>query len=170
MFAPSAPRYADVGVSVRRVVTGHDEAGRAVVSIDEITSAISSLRQGADAALVWTTQGFPVSNEGDADGAQRTIGTALENGTVFRVIDYAPGVTPRRHRTQSVDYAVVISGEIWMELDAGEEVRLQAGDVLVQRGTIHNWINRSNSICRIAFVLIAATPISRGEGYLPAEG
>ena len=98
------------------------------------------------------------------------MGTALPNGTVFRVIDYAPGVTPRRHRTHSIDYAVVMSGEIWMELEAREEVLLRAGDVLVQRGTVHNWINRSDAICRIAFVLIAAAPIVAEGGALRAEG
>jgi quercetin dioxygenase-like cupin family protein len=157
-------------VRVRRIVTGHDRAGRARVVIDEIASRTSMLRQGAEAALIWTSQGFPIANEGDSDEAQRRVGTALENGTVFRVIDYAPGVTPRRHRTQSIDYAVVISGEIWMELDAGEEVLLKAGDVLVQRGTIHNWINRSDAVCRIAFVLIAAASVTSETGPLAAEG
>jgi quercetin dioxygenase-like cupin family protein len=82
---------------------------------------------------------------------------------VFRVIEYAPGVTPRNHRTDSIDYAVVLSGEIDMELD-DQLVHLGAGDVLVQRGTIHNWVNRSNAPCVIAFVLIDAKPI------LPAHG
>lgn len=134
--------------------------------IDEVATNVSTLRQGAEAALVWTTEGLPISNEGDMDEAQRRVGTALEEGTVFRVIDYAPGVAPRMHRTESIDYAVVISGEIWMQLDDGEEVLLKAGDVLVQRGTIHNWVNRSDKPCRIAFVLIAAQPVAelRAEG------
>jgi quercetin dioxygenase-like cupin family protein len=155
---------------VRRVVTGHDRDGRAKVIIDEIATQTSTLRQGANAALVWTTEGLPISNEGDADESLRRVGTALEEGTVFRVIDYSPGVSPRMHRTESIDYAVVISGEIWMEFDDGEEVLLKAGDVLVQRGTIHNWINRSDEVCRIAFVLIAAAPVAGRNGYLRAEG
>lgn len=157
-------------VAVRRVVTGHGDTGRAKVSIDEIAGRTSTLRPGADAALIWTTRGFPVSNEGAADAANVEVGTALENGTVFRVIDYAPGVTPRRHRTESIDYGVVIAGEIWMELDDGEEILLRAGDVLVQRGTIHNWVNRSAAVCRIAFVLIAAAPVLGSGGHLAAEG
>lgn len=155
---------------VRRVVTGHDANGRARVIIDDIATNTTTLRQGANAALVWTTEGLPISNEGDADESQKRIGTAVEEGTVFRVIDYSPGVTPRMHRTESIDYAVVISGEIWMELDDGEEVLLRAGDVLVQRGTVHNWINRSDDICRIAFVLIAAAPVAAPGGALRAEG
>lgn len=155
---------------VRRVVTGHDGDGRARVIIDEMTPNTATLRQGANAALVWTTEGLPICNDGDEDESLRKVGTAVEEGTVFRVIDYSPGVTPRMHRTESIDYAVVMSGEIWMQLDDGEEVQLRAGDVLVQRGTIHNWVNRSDEICRIAFVLIAATPVAVAGGHLRAEG
>ena len=155
---------------VRRVVTGHDKTGKARVIIDGLASNTMTLRQGANAALVWTTEGLPISNEGDADESLRRVGTAIEEGTVFRVIDYAPGVTPRMHRTESIDYAVVMSGEISMELDDGDEVLLRAGDVLVQRGTIHNWINRGEETCRIAFVLIAAAPVAVKDGHLRAEG
>lgn len=155
---------------VRRVVTGHDKTGKAQVIIDGLATNTTTMRPGANAALVWTTEGLPISNDGDADESQRRIGTAVEEGTVFRVIDYAPGVTPRMHRTESIDYAVVMSGEISMELDDGNEVLLRAGDVLVQRGTIHNWINRSNETCRIAFVLIAAAPLAVKDGRLRAEG
>jgi quercetin dioxygenase-like cupin family protein len=66
---------------------------------------------------------------------------------VFRVVSFGPGVTPRNHRTDSIDYATVISGEIDMELD-GTSVRLKAGDVLVQRGTIHNWVNKGTAALR----------------------
>jgi len=86
---------------------------------------------------------------------------------VFRVVSFGPGVSPRNHRTDSVDYAVVMSGEIDMEMD-GTTVHLHAGDVLVQRGTIHNWINRGTVPCRIAFVLISAKPVVRGGSVLGA--
>ena len=75
---------------------------------------------------------------------------------MFRIVRYQPGVTPRNHRTDSIDYAVVISGAIDMELDDGVVVKLKAGDVLVQRGTMHNWVNRGTEDCVIAFVLISA--------------
>jgi quercetin dioxygenase-like cupin family protein len=68
-----------------------------------------------------------------------------------------------------VDYAVVISGEIDMELD-GETVTLKAGDVIVQRGTIHNWVNRSNAPATVAFVLVAAKPVTAGGKTLAAIG
>ena len=103
---------------------------------------------------MWTTQGFPVNNDSEEDEGLRKTGTTLDNGTVFRVLELAPGARPRNHRTDSIDYAVVMSGEIDMELD-GSTVHLKAGDVLVQRGTIHNWVNRGGVPCVIAFVLIA---------------
>ena len=98
-------------------------------------------------------EGFPVDNDGDSDPSGKNIGTTVDDGTVFRVVSFAPGVTPRNHRTNSIDYAVVISGEIDMELDIGS-VHLKAGDVLVQRGTIHNWVNNGKVPCVIAFALI----------------
>jgi quercetin dioxygenase-like cupin family protein len=78
-------------------------------------------------------------------------------------------VTPRNHRTDSIDYAVVISGEIDLELD-GTIVHLKQSDVLVQRGTVHTWINRGAAPCVIAFALIAAEPVRRGGSVLHAMG
>jgi quercetin dioxygenase-like cupin family protein len=158
-----------MSLKVRRVVTGHDETGRAMVKIDEISKNAVSHRKGAESAVIWSTEGFPVDNDGDVDTSVRQLGTTLSNGTVFRVVRYEPGVTPRRHRTDSVDYAVVISGTIDMELD-GETVTLNAGDVLVQRGTVHNWVNRSNEPCIIAFVLVTGKPATAGGKMLPAVG
>ena len=88
---------------------------------------------------------------------------------MFRVVSFGPGVAPRNHRTDSIDYAVVISGEIDMELDIGT-VHLKAGDVLVQRGTIHNWVNKGSVPCVIAFTLVAAKPVTAGGKTLPAHG
>ncbi|HKO19185.1 MAG TPA: cupin domain-containing protein, partial [Acidobacteriaceae bacterium] len=82
---------------------------------------------------------------------------------------YDPGVTPRNHRTDSIDYAVVISGEIDMVLDL-ETVHLKQGDVLVQRGTVHNWVNNGKEPCFIAFALISAKPVTAGGKSLPAHG
>ena len=156
-------------LTVRRVVTGHDENGRAIVSIDEISKNIVQTRPGAHAAVIWTTEGFPVDNDGSADASGRKVGTTLDNGTVFRVVSFGPGVTPRNHRTDSIDYATVLSGEIDMELD-GTSVHLEAGDVLVQRGTIHNWVNKGTAPCVIAFVLVAAKPVTAGGKMLNAVG
>jgi quercetin dioxygenase-like cupin family protein len=158
-----------MSLKLRRVVTGHDASGHAVVKIDDIAQNVSSRRPGASSTVVWSTDTFPVVNEGDDDLGQRKTGTTLENGTVFRVVRYEPGVAPRRHRTDSVDYAVVISGEIDMELD-GETVTLKAGDVLVQRGTVHNWVNRGKEPAVVAFVLVSAKPVMVAGKALHAEG
>jgi quercetin dioxygenase-like cupin family protein len=158
-----------MALQIRRVVTGHDASGRAVVKIDEVAKNLVSSRPGATACVVWTTEGFPVDNNGDEDAGLRKTGTTLDNGTVFRILELAPGVTPRNHRTDSIDYAVVMSGEVEMELDDAK-VHLEAGDVLVQRGTIHNWVNRGTEPCVIAFVLIAAKPVTVGGKVLHAQG
>src|SRR5215470_8321786 len=157
-----------MSLTIRRVVTGHDENGRAIVSIDESVKNVAQTRPGAEAAVIWTSEGFPVDNDDSADGSARNIGIAtLANGSVFRVVSFAPGVTPRNHRTDSIDFASVLSGEIDMDLD-GEVVHLKAGDVLVQRGTIHNWINKGKEPCVIAFVLVASKPVTAGGQVLHA--
>ena len=129
-------------LQLRRVVTGHTADGRAVVKIDEPAKNVIGNRPGVTSCVVWSTKGFPVDNDDDTDPTSGSFGTTVEGGTVFRVVRYEPGVVPRNHRTDSVDYAVVISGEIEMELDDKVVVKLKAGDALVQRGTIHNWVNR----------------------------
>jgi mannose-6-phosphate isomerase-like protein (cupin superfamily) len=146
-----------MALSLRRVVTGHDENGKAVVRIDDIGANWTSGRQGQSAQVIWTTDDLPVafSEDGEDKGARKT-GTTIAGGSVFRVVEYGPGVAPRNHRTDSIDYAVVLSGEIDMDLD-GEIVHLKAGDLLVQRGTIHNWVNNGTEPCVIAFSLIASS-------------
>lgn len=157
-------------LKLRRVVTGHDANGKAVVKIDEPVKNIVQGRPGANSSVIWSTDKFPTDNSDDFDGSQRKVGTSVDNGTVFRVVQFNPGVTPRNHRTDSIDYAVVMSGEIDMALDDGAVVRLKAGDVLVQRGTIHNWINNGKEPCQIAFVLVGAKPVTAGGKTLHAVG
>jgi len=157
-------------LKLRRVVTGHDEKGRAKVLIDEQVQNVFSPRPGAAYSVIWSTDSHPISNDGDADPSRKTIPTSIDNGTVFRVVSFGPGVSPRNHRTDSIDYAVVMSGEIDMELDDGVVVHLKAGDVLVQRGTIHNWVNKGTVPCVIAFTLVGAKPVSVGGTPLAAHG
>ncbi len=116
---------------VRRVVTDHDKQGRAVVASDEICGSAVSARQGHARLDLWK-------------GA---------DGTVFRVVQYQPGVAPRNHRTETIDYAMVLSGELEMELD-GTVVHLRHGDVVVQQNTMHNWVNRGAVPCVVAYVLL----------------
>jgi quercetin dioxygenase-like cupin family protein len=123
-----------------------------------------SRRPRHQSCVIWSTGEFPAELSDDRDGGAREVGTTDPNGTVFRLVEYQPGVAPRKHRTESIDYAVVLSGEIDMELDDGVTVHLQQGDALVQRGTIHNWVNRGAQPCVIAFVLVAAKPVLHAVG------
>jgi quercetin dioxygenase-like cupin family protein len=134
-------------LNIRRVITEHDAEGRAVVAIDERCTNAISRRPGHQSCVAWT---------GD-------------DGTIFRIVEYKPGVAPRTHRTETVDYAVVLSGEIDMQLD-DTMVHLRAGDVLVQQGTLHDWINRGTTACVVAFVLVPAKPVERDGKLLGAVG
>src|SRR5436309_742205 len=136
---------------LRRVVTGHDEEDRSLVIFD---SHAENIRSGASAGhfstLLWCTDGMPVpipKGKDVEDMGGRTIGTCPPvNGTRFMVADVAPGITLDMHRTETIDYAIVLDGEIDMELDRGS-AKLRRGDVLIQRGTNHRWINRGQEIC-----------------------
>jgi quercetin dioxygenase-like cupin family protein len=156
-------------LQVRRVVTGHDQSGRAVVTIDEVAKNLPSARPGFVASTIWTTETIPADNSGSEDAGARTVATTLPGGTIFRVVEFMPGVAARVHRTDSIDYTVIVSGEIHMELE-GSEVHLKAGDVFVQRGTIHNWINRSDKPCVMALVLVDAKPVAVGGKTLHPVG
>ena len=97
-----------MSLTIRRVVTGHDAQGRAKVLIDEQVKNVISARPGANSSVIWSSEGFPVNNDGDADPSGKKIATTIDNGTVFRIVSFGPGVSPRNHRTDSIDYAVVI--------------------------------------------------------------
>lgn len=159
-----------MSLQIRRVVTGHTKNGHAKVEIDEIATNVISNRAGASSCVVWSTKGFPVDNDGFNDPTKASFKTTVEGGSVFRIVRYEPGVSPRNHRTDSIDYAVVMSGAIEMELDDGVVAKLKAGDVLVQRGTIHNWVNRGPEVCVVAFVLISAKPVTTDGKPLTAVG
>jgi mannose-6-phosphate isomerase-like protein (cupin superfamily) len=164
---------------VRRVVTGHDASGKAIVLMDGAAPNRKVRQTGLVSTLLWVTDETPADISGNADRASREIGVPPPpNGSILRVVDFPPeaaggtkvdnatilremGVTagnaPVRHahmhRTRSIDYAIVLSGEIDMLLD-DSQVHLEAGDILVQQGTNHAWVNNGSTVCRIAFVLI----------------
>ena len=171
----------------RRVVTGHDARGRSVVLMDGESPYSFFLEKAGGLQLteLWETRSAPADNSGAKDAAEheRRI-EPVGGGTVFRIIEYPPDSVrlatlapdtfftemgaqvadpahrrhPGMHRTHTLDYCVVLSGEIYAVLDEGE-VLLRAGDCLVQRGTRHAWSNRSEEPCVIAFVLVAAKPL-----------
>lgn len=159
-----------MGLKVRRVVTGHDERGRAMVVKDAVAENIVRKRPGYESCVIWATETFPADNDDQTDGATRNVPTSVPNGTVFRIVRYEPGVAPRVHRTDSLDYAIILSGEIDMELEKGDEIHLKAGDVVVQCGTVHNWIHRGTEPCVIAFILTSAMPMAVAGKTVPAFG
>ena len=138
----------------RRVVTGHDESGRAIVFYDGPAPIVRRRPSGLLSTLLWATEP-PALAPGKADRAEREIGIPPPpEGSIFRVVDFPAGVKGEMHRTQTVDYGIVLDGEIDMVLPDGSEVHLRAGDVLVQQATEHAWENRGGAGCRIAFILV----------------
>ena len=146
-------------LDVRRVVTANDANGKATVWIDDVASNLRLNRPLVSSVLVWSTDSTPPDVTGSEDlGARQVERSPARRGSNFRVVEFEPGNAPDMHVTPTIDYAVVMSGEIDMALDDGIEVHLNAGDVLVQRATVHNWVNRGSEPCRIAFSLIDAAP------------
>ncbi len=136
----------------RRVVTANDKDGKSYIKWDtEIEDAAG--RPGFSGANLWATKKLPAETT-EEDPAKWEMGTTIAGGSVYRLGVYQPGVSERWHRTDSIDYAIVVSGEMWMQLDKGE-VHLKQGDTIIQRGTIHNWVNRGKVPCVMLFVLIA---------------
>lgn len=149
--------------SFRRVVTGHDDTGKAVVRSDRTVQSDPRL-PGYDAKVVWCTSQFPPSNDEDAfdDGTPGPAGTRV----LFRTAEWDPQefATASMHRTETQDIAVVLSGCLDLVLDSGQVVEgLTAGDVVVQRGTMHEWVPRGEEPVRILFVLMDAPPVHVGE-------
>ena len=143
-----------------RIVTGHDEGGKAILLYNGPAQDSQMRFNGPRTTLFWGTDSLPATNAGDEDIALRADEVAPPpNGSWFRIVDYPPGFPGRRHKTDTIDYAICMSGEINMELDEGIMVHMKAGDVLVQRGTVHSWINKGDETCRIAFILIDAEPV-----------
>jgi naringenin degradation protein FdeH len=151
---------------IRRVVTGHDHNNVAKVIMDGPATNAKSGASGATSTLIWSTDGTPADisvGEKIEDLGARIIGTAPpERGSRFCVIEFPPGNPGRMHRTETIDYVVVICGELDMDMD-DSTVKLKAGDVLVQRGTHHAWVNRGTEIARAAFVLLDGVPLGIGH-------
>lgn len=180
--------------SMRRVITGHNHQGKSVILTDGPSPNTLEIDGMPGLALIdlWVTDRAPASNAGSGDPAARPV--VLEppaRGTIFRVVDFPPdkglaGKVDRRkafaamgadhaldqsdarhpgmHKTHSVDYALVVDGEIWALMDEGE-VLLKAGDCLIQRGTNHAWSNRTDTPCRVAFILVNAEPLEAGRQH-----
>lgn len=144
---------------IRRIVTGHNSQGKAIVSTDSYMEARPGVKdKRVGNALVWATHSMPVDVSGEEDPAGKQVDlTPGPNGTIFRVLELAPGGDqPYMHKTETIDYVIVLEGEVDMLLDDGAEVHMKAGEVMVQRATWHGWTNRSDKPCKIVFILIDA--------------
>jgi quercetin dioxygenase-like cupin family protein len=160
-------------IRVRRIVTGHDDAGEAVIAADEQISgntlAEDAGRTSATFFHLWATHEMPVDLSDEASYRQRqgssTTILGSGSGSVLRIGVLAPGSRSPMHRTESLDYGICLEGECDMELDGGDTVRIRAGDVVVQRGTNHLWHNRGEHPCRFAWILLDAQPVGNdGRG------
>lgn len=173
-------------LKTRRIVTGHDAGGRSVITFDDHGTNVTHIPswEGLYVTELWVTSEMPVDNNGREDRALRPMKHDPDaGGTIFRLVEIPPeskttfnakGIFtelgssnrpsdadssrhPTMHKTNSVDYLVVIAGEMVMAMEEGETL-LKAGDCIVQRGTNHAWINRSSSPCLLAAVLVDAKP------------
>lgn len=153
---------------IRRIVTGHDAAGKAIVISDTLLEGRQNPTGSSVLTLIWTTATAPVDNDDATDGRDRTVGLTLPGGSVLRVVDLLPGRSAPMHRTDSLDYGIVLSGAIELVLDDDAVTLVEAGEIIIQRGTIHAWRNPSaDTPARIAFVLLDATPATVDGAPLP---
>ncbi len=174
---------------VRRVLTGHDPEGRSTILADGLATNVKEKASMPGLALtdLWETSAAPATNEGHGDAAARPVHLEPpKNGTILRVVEFPPdsqwrnradsreafksigaahapdkhSADPMMHRTNTVDYAIVLKGEIHAVMDKGETL-LRAGDILVQRGTNHSWSVRGSEPAIVAFVLVSAKPLAK---------
>lgn len=172
---------------IRRVVTGHDQSASSIFIADGDATNVKEMESMPGLALtdLWKTHGSPASNVGHEDAASGPIVLEPPNsGTIFRIVEFPPDSAwrdradaqeafgsigaghasdtqssdPMMHKTSTVDYLVVLKGEIWAILDEGE-VCLRQGDAMVQRGTNHSWSVRTEEPCLVAAVLVNADPV-----------
>ena len=152
---------------VQRVVTGHDARGRAVFRSEDESPTRRIPLGDAAFLLVWTTATVPADNNDETDGRLRDAGLTINHGSVIRVVDILPGFASPMHRTNSIDYGIVMNNEIELELEDGAKRTIRAGGIIVQRGTNHLWRNTTSKPTRIVFVLIEAPPYVHDGKPLP---
>lgn len=147
------------GPYIRRIVTGHDENGKATVWIDGPATNHKLPDDKLSSTLMWVTDRTPTDYTLSEDAGARILGTAPPpQGTRFTIIELQPGNELHgQHRTDTVDYCICLSGQIEMLLE-DQVVKMFPGDVLIQRGTMHAWLNRGTQPARLACVLIDAVP------------
>lgn len=173
--------------ALRRIVTGHGKNGQSVITLDDLVPNVMEVKgwPGLFISDLWVTGEMPINNMGETDQGARSIRhDPTPNGSIFRVVEFPPESKtssidtqaafahmgshnkPRAqdsakhasmHKTNSIDYLVVASGEMWMVMEEGE-ILLRTGDCIVQRGTNHAWVNKSDKPCVLVAILIDAIP------------
>ena len=173
---------------IRRIVTGHNAAGKSIIAQDAFATSILDMPAvpGLRATDLWETTTAPANLTSDSDPVARPVHLEPKpTGTIFRIVEFPPdaamrdrakskelfaalgashvadttSTVPGMHKTASVDYAIVLGGEVWAVMDEGETC-MKRGDVLIQNGTNHAWSNRTNEPAWVAFILVGATPRS----------
>jgi len=157
---------------IRRVITGHDDQGKAIFESDTKLTPKNAFTLGnaepeKDMGLVqiYRPRTFPANvQESFNDPHGRQIPLVDRRSASARVVDIAPGSDAIMHRTQSLDYGVVLSGEVYLVLDDGKEVFLKPHDVVVQRGTIHAWKNVGTEVARMFCVVLPSEKVKTEKG------
>jgi naringenin degradation protein FdeH len=155
----------------RRVVTGHDADGRSVVLADGPTPKTHAIPSATFHEL-WNTTAAPapIAPAEPREPTERPLVTPPDaNGTIVRVVDMAPGSRSPMHRTETIDYGIVLAGAVTLVLDDGSETSLGPGDVVVQRGTDHAWVNPTDEPTRMVFVLVDGRFDDELRSRLPSE-
>ncbi|TQS32852.1 hypothetical protein Golomagni_06819 [Golovinomyces magnicellulatus] len=149
----------------RVVRTAHDENGNSIFVQDSILPSFYPIGpQGSGFTTFDSRDSVPVNNNTVPTEFPQTIPRTPSNGVIFCLTDIKPGGRSPMHRTQSLDYAVVLTGEIVISLAGGDEKTVKAGEFIVQQGADHAWINKSNETCRMAFVMVGSEKIRTEEG------
>ncbi len=188
LAAPSSAEPRTDPKPIRRVVTGHRDGKSVFLRDGAAPHVYQRAVGGVRITELWETNSAPANNASEGDPTDRPLRLEPPaNGSIFRILEFLPesqqeaalsqqmaagddgsgivdalkrGASARAlgfHKTDTIDYIVILSGEIHALMDEGE-VRMEAGDVLVQRGTNHAWTNRSDKPARLAFILIDAHP------------
>ncbi|TGO52903.1 hypothetical protein BOTNAR_0311g00140 [Botryotinia narcissicola] len=157
--------------NISRHITDHDRNGKAIISSSLSSESTWTATKGAKFFLGYCTSDCPVEMNSNKDISSYTTylsappGLMVPGGTVLRVVDMEPGHISPMHRTTSLDYGVVIEGEMELVLDGGEKRILKRGDICVQRATAHAWRNCSETEwARMLYVLTEAKPVIGEDG------
>jgi quercetin dioxygenase-like cupin family protein len=146
-------------VSLRRVVTGIDAEGKSCIVLDGALKPLSET-----AGLVWRTEAIPADNSGTADcpGGPFSFELMHSGGSMCMVMEYPPGIGEFWHATDTIDYIVMLKGEVVLQMENGE-ARLKAGDFAVDRGVLHNWRNDTDEPALAMIVILPAHPVGKGR-------